>query len=250
MGLLSLAIIQAQRPQPTPPNPWATITGGGVRIAVDPRGNPWVVNNANAIYKRASNQWTQLPGTGKDIGIGADGSVYVIGTNAVSGGFGIYKYVASSNSWQGIDGGGVRIAVDPRGNPWIVNDAGAIYRRVSNQWRLLPGSAKDIGIGADGTVYVIGTNAVGGGFGIYKYVASSNSWQGIDGGGVQIAVNPRGAPWVVNSANAIYRRVSNQWTLLTGAAKDIGIGADGSVYVIGTNAVSGGFGVFKYNGSR
>ena len=145
--------------------------------------------------------WEQLPGAAKDIGIGANDSVWVIGTNPVGGGFGIYRWDGSN--WNGTDGGAVRIDVDPKGIPWVVNDAGNIYRRVNNSWQQLPGAAKDIGIGANGSVWVIGTNPVGGGFGISRWDGSN--WRGTDGGAEQISVDKNGKPWVVNSAGDIYR---------------------------------------------
>jgi surface antigen len=197
------------------------------------------VNNATGIM------WQQLSGSAKDIGIGANGTVWVIGTNPVSGGYGIYKW--NGSGWQGIDGGALRIAVDPSGNPWVVNSSGNIFRRTPNGWQMLSGLAKDIGIGADGTVWIIGANPVSGGYGIYKW--NGSGWQGIDGGALRIAVDKSGTPWVVNSSGNIFRRTPNGWQMLSGLAKDIGIGADGTVWVIGTIPVAGGYGIYKWNGN-
>jgi hypothetical protein len=195
-----------------------------------------------------------LPGLGKDIGVGADGSVWVIGTNPVGAGadFGVHKW--NGTSWDGVDGGGVRIAVGPDGTPWVVNSAGQIFHRQGASWgRPLPGLGKDIGVGADGSVWVIGTNPVGAGadFGIYKW--NGTNWDGMGGGGVRIAVGPDGTPWVVNSVGQIFRRQGTSWGApLPGLGKDIGVGADGSGWVIGTNPVGAGadFGVHKWNGAN
>jgi hypothetical protein len=194
-----------------------------------------------------SGSWTERPGSAHDVGVGADGAVWVIGTNAVGGGYGIYEW--NGGDWVGVDGGGVRIAVDPGGAPWVVNDANNIYQRVGASWEQRPGSAHDIGIGADGAVWVIGTNAVAGGYGTYA-LGNGGDWVGVDGGGVRIAVDPSGAPWVVNDANNIYQRVGASWEQRPGSAHDIGIGADGAVWVIGTNAVGGGYGIYAWNGSN
>ncbi len=75
-----------------------------------------------------------------------------------------------------------------------------------SSWERLPGAAKDIGIGADGSVWVIGTNGTGGGYGIYKWQVSG--WSKIDGGAVQISVDNNGISWVVNSGDQIYRCVN------------------------------------------
>jgi hypothetical protein len=69
----------------------------------------------------------------------------------------------------------------------------------------LPGFAKDISVGKDGSVWIIGTNPVGpaNNFGIHKWTGSD--WVGIDGAGVQISVDDSGLPWIVNSKGKILR---------------------------------------------
>ncbi|WP_027268893.1 tectonin domain-containing protein [Leptolyngbya sp. PCC 6406] len=231
---------------------WNKVGGSAVRIAVAPDGTPWVVNSKGNIYKRENNVWRQMPGQAKDIGIGADSSVWVIGTEPESGGYGIYNW--NGQDWNKVGGSAVRIAVAPDGTPWVVNSKGAIYKRENNAWRQMPGTAKDIGIGADGSVWVIGTQRVFGGYTIHRW--NGTGWDRQNGGGVQITVTPNGNPWVVseptpnlpNSGNHIYQRSHNTWRQMPGQAKDIGIGADGSVWVIGTGSESGGYGIYSWNG--
>lgn len=187
-------------------NAWGGVDGGAARIDVDPSGNPWIVNGGGNIFRREATSWILLPGLAKDIGVGANGAAWIVGTNPSPGGFGIYRWTGTT--WQGIDGGAVRIDVDPRGNPWVVNSEGAILRREGNRWIRLPGAARDIGIGADGTVWIVGTNATGGGFGIFRWL--DNDWQKIDGGGTEISVDPKGAPWVVNADNNVFRRTQTE----------------------------------------
>ena len=103
-----------------------------------------------------------------------------------------------------------------------MNDAGLIFRRTAGGWQLLPGAAKDIDVGADGSAWVIGTNPVPGGFGIYRF--NGSGWDNVPGGAVRIGVGPDGLPWVVNSGGSIFRRSSNDWQLLPGAAVDIDVG--------------------------
>ena len=193
--------------------------------------------------------WQQLPGLATDIGVGGDGTAWIIGTNALGSDFGIKRFDVNSQNWVASDGGGVRIAVGPTGVPWIVNSAGEVYRRTSNSatsgsWQLLAGStAKDIGVGRDGSAWIIGTNALGGGdFGIKKW--NGSGWTASDGGGVRIAVGPTGVPWIVNSANQIYRRTTNDptsgaWPQLPGLGQDIGISDGNYAWLIGTAVVSG-----------
>jgi hypothetical protein len=188
--------------------------------------------------------WTQLPGAGMDIGVGANGSLWVLGTKAVDGGYEIYRW--NGSGWTQVQGGAVRIDVAPDGNAWVVNSTGQIHRYNGSGWTLMPGAAKDIGIGAKGDVWVIGTDAVPGGFGIYRW--SGSAWTKTRGGAVRIDVDPHGYAWIVNSTGQISRgyigSLGPDWSLMPGAAKDIGIGGDGSVFVVGTDN-----GVYKWSGS-
>ena len=83
---------------------------------------------AEASYAQSGKTWDQLPGFAKDIGVGGDGSVWIIGTNpgGTEHDFGIHKWTGSN--WQGIEGGGVEISVDSSGLPWVVNSMGNIVR--------------------------------------------------------------------------------------------------------------------------
>jgi len=178
-----------------------------------------------------------------DVGVGADGSVFVIGTDSVSltGGYGIYKLV---------DGrliklpacAGIRVAVDPHGMPWVVNKSHLIFRYNGTLvWDQMPGTATDIGIGADGSVYAVGTQDVSptGGYNIMKW--NGTSWDTMpDCAGIHIAVAPNGIPWVVNKSHIVFRYGGTYlWDPLYGVdANDIGIGAEGSVYVTGKDSTS------------
>lgn len=194
--------------------------------------------------------WEALPGSAQDIAVGEDGSAWAT-LMAVPGLYALSRW--NGVDWDGVVSGGVggvRIAVDPAGLPWVVNDARQIFRWDGNAFQQLPGLAQDIGIGPTGTPpYIVGTNAVPGGFGIYYWDGSS--WQQLpDYGGVRIAVGQDGTPWVVDNAQQIfvYRWNSRMWQQLPGAAYDIGVGADGSVWIVGTDTVPGGFRIYRWNG--
>lgn len=184
-------------------NGWYKVVGGAVRIDVEPNGTPWVVNSSGNIYRWDGRRWEQKPGAAKDIGIGGDGSIWVIGTGAVSGGYSIHKW--NGSAWDKVKGGAVRVDVDAQGIPWVVNSAGNIYRRNGGSWQQMPGAANDIGIGGN-TVWVIGSDSTGGGYGIHKWVENENSWLTVSGGATQVSAESSGRPWVVNSSGSIFRR--------------------------------------------
>lgn len=176
-----------------------------------------------------ANKWVHIGGAANDIGSGANGKTWVIGTNKEGKNYGIYRW---DNKWTKINGSAVRIDVDPFGNGWVVTNEKRIYRHDGKSWLLVPGAANDIGVGANGKVWVIGTNKEGKNFGIYRW---DGKWTKINGSALRIDVDPKGIPWVVTAENRIYRFNGKSWVLVPGAAKDIGIGGDGTVIVIGTD---------------
>ena len=155
------------------------------------------------IYTYGAGGWEQIDGEATDIGIGADGSVWIIGTNEVNGGYGVYRRSVWGWVQLEIDGGAIRIDVDPSGNPWVVDNDGNIFRKIGAKWwEQIDGEATDIGIGADGSVWIIRTSEVNGGYGVYRW--SERGWEQIDGGTAQISVDNRGTPWIVDSEGYIY----------------------------------------------
>ncbi|MEP6609499.1 MAG: tectonin domain-containing protein [Burkholderiaceae bacterium] len=180
-------------------NDWQIVPGGAVRIDVDPQGNPWVVNSFGNILRLGSSGWQPLPGLARDIGIGADGSVWVVGITPVPGGFAIYRW--SGRDWTIVPGGAVSIDVDPRGNPWVVNDSGEVFRYESGAWQLTSMRGTALTVSADGSVWLLGQERVPGGHSIHRL--TTKGWRKAPGGAVAISAGR--VPWLVNSEGRIYR---------------------------------------------
>ena len=195
-----------------------------------------------------SAQWQQIGGQARDIGVGANGTPWVVGW--VSSGGGNYPLAKwNGNFWETVamPGGAVRIDVGPNGNPWVVNAAGLIYRYSGSSWGQIGGQAHDVGIGADGTVWVVGWTNVAGGYNIAKW--NGSFWVDVPGGAVRIDVAPDGRAWIVNDAGLIFRYNGSGWEQIGGQAHDISIGADGTPWVVGWTGVAGGYNIAKWNGS-
>ncbi|MCY4264070.1 MAG: hypothetical protein OXE78_04355 [Gammaproteobacteria bacterium] len=168
--------------------------------------------------------WRQVPGLANDISVAANGDVWIISTNTQGGGFGIHQLDGPGGFV--VEGGALRVEVDPVGRPWVVNDNQEIFRLQSNGiWERMPGFALDIGIGANGDVWAANED------GVYSWTGTD--WLHRGGSGGRIDVGPDGRPWVVGFSNHIYTLVDSAWIELPGEAGDIGVGADGSVWVIG-----------------
>jgi streptogramin lyase len=166
-----------------------------------------------------------------DIGIGANGSVWVTASNGA-----IYKYDGAE--FNPIPGSASRIAVDPDGNAWVVNAAGSIYRYTGSYFVNVPGTASDIGVGADGTVWVTNPSGL-----IYRY--DGTNFQQMPGQASRIAVDPDGNAWVVNAAGSIYRYTGSYFVNVPGTASDIGVGADGTVWVTNPSGL-----IYRYDGTN
>jgi Tectonin domain len=151
-----------------------------------------------------SAQWQQIGGQARDIGIGANGTVWVIGWTAVPGGYNIGRW--NGSYWENIPGGAVRIDVDPNGNAWIVNDRGEIFRWNGRSWDGIGGQGRDVGIGADGVVWLIGWNSIPGGYPVFRW--NGSSWENIDGGLNNISGGQSGVAWGTNTEGLIWKRTN------------------------------------------
>lgn len=114
-------------------------------------------------------------------------------------------------------------------------------------WERIPGLAKDIGVGADGTVWVVGASEYGYDYGLYSW--DGRRWYQRNGSAVRVDVDPQGRPWIINDYNEIWMLDRGRWERIRGAATDIGIGADGSVWSLGVTERRGGYEIFRL-GSR
>jgi hypothetical protein len=214
-------------------------------------------------WGNASRQQSPLPGSARDIGIGANNAVWMISATAATGGSKIFKW--ETNQWLEAsgNGGAVRIAVAPDGVPWVVANNGTIYthsaNRTSGAWSVKPGCARDIGIGAEGSVWVTGCatpNAP-----IYKWNGSDWSHESANGLGVAISVDNLGRPWVANSGGFIYRRSSaatnaGVWNQVAAGtapgapaigATDISLSPSGEAYIISNQSSAGGYAIYAWD---
>jgi hypothetical protein len=158
-------------------NPGRTVSVGSkaVRIGVDPGGLPWVVNDKGEIFRSSgappfSLSWTQMPGAASDIGIGSDGTVWVIGAGGA-----LFRWDQTTGGWVRLPtGGGVRITVDGGGNPWVVNTFNEIWQHTGSAWNRFPGTAVDLSIGRGaflGLPYILGKDGQ-----VYRWNESTKTW--------------------------------------------------------------------------
>lgn len=184
----------------------------GVGVDAAPDGSVWVVQDNKAIfsYPYNSSQATYR-GDAKDIGIGADGSVWKIGTQTIPGtnDYTISKWNGGSDWQTPVSGGGVRLDVDYQGRVWIVNSANEVWKMKSDMrtFSRVDGMyATDIGCGAqDGQIFAVSTQPYNsaGDSRIYHYV-SGVTWESTNGGGYRVSVDNQGFPWLATKSGMAY----------------------------------------------
>lgn len=207
---------------------WDASDGAGVRISIDNQGLPWIVNKDGNIWRKTTSGWQNVEGQASDIDIGG-GAVETTWVLSKTGG--LWKW-GGPGGWRSSDGNGVRIAVDNLGQPWVVNSQGAIWRKANGVWEQLPGDAKDIDIGSDNTVYIVGRNKD-----LWKW--NSNSWvkdnkiSTFDAGIVRVSVGSSDNVWAITNEGNMWRYDGALWRQVeTGTASEIGI-ASGQVWILG-----------------
>ncbi|MGI9145135.1 MAG: tectonin domain-containing protein [Chloroflexota bacterium] len=150
----------------------------------------------------------------------APATIWIIGTSG-TGSHPILHYAQPTASWVTTDGLAARVAVASDGRPWVVNAAGAVFRRLAGRtsyddgsWQYISGiAASDIGVGADGSVWVLDMATLNGGHGIWPMTSAPASglsgvgtWRQIEGAAVAVSVGPDGQRFVVNSSGSVFSR--------------------------------------------
>lgn len=117
----------------------------------------------------------------------------------------------------------------------MLNKQGKVYKYNGKSFLERPGiEAKDIAVGADGSVWAVGLPKNAYGFTIYKSDATVRAWTKVAGSAVRITVDRNGMPWVINGQTKIFRFLPNQtWQMVEGKGYDIGAGPDGSIFSVG-----------------
>lgn len=181
-------------------------------------------------------QWERIPGEGFDVGVSPNGTTWLIGS-----GHSIHRW--NGRAWDRMSGEASRIDVDGSHNAWVVNEAGEIHRWTGSDWSPVAGSASDIGAGGN-AIWAVGRTPVVGGFNIMRW--NNGSWQNIPGGAVRIDVNQAGQAWVVNNAGDAFRWNGTTWVGARGKqGRDISVGSDGSVWMLGWDNVGSGYPIYR-----
>jgi hypothetical protein len=193
------------------------------------------------------NMWEQLPGLAREISAGPNGSLWCLGIGDSPNGYSLHEW--HIDHWNHIDGQAVQIAAGADDQAWIVNRDHRIFSRSTNDWMLRPGSAREVAISADGSIWCISARDIAPGGGSI-HIWNGNDWDHVDGAAVKIAVGPDGLAWIVNSAGQVFRRSGEGFELLPGLASEIAISPEGSVWCLSKGLTpEGGHSIHFWNGT-
>jgi len=194
-------------------NKWDLIQGNEeisdiVAVDVDDEGKIYIIATCGIYYLDCTDKWVRLPGTGKDIGVGANFDVWKIGSdqrNSKTLNFGVWKLFCECDCnciciricirfrklsfnicdpvskrrchWFRAGVYGVAIDVFPNGDAAVVKDNGTVHIADGVTFEIsavpgrLPQKAVDITVGNNGVMYVTIANGE-----IYKYNFTTKTW--------------------------------------------------------------------------
>ncbi len=179
---------------------WSKMSGKFVRITGGEGNHPWAVT-AKGTVMRFNGLWWETKGTNVvDVAGDAVGNILTAGVDGR-----IKRWEPLSGNWRQMSGLAKRIALDERGNPWVVAPDNRIYRYADNKWQAMSGvAARDIAVGGDGTPIVADVEGE-----VRVWNVETKSWDVIPGisGVVSVAVTPNGGAWAVRSDGSLQAMV-------------------------------------------
>lgn len=209
--------------------------------------------------------WTNINQSAIDIGVGAEGDVYVVGLDGY-----LYVYNFLANTFSHVLGDFemnsiTRVDVDSDGTPYVISGClGIYYLNCNNIWTLLPGCGTDIAVGRGDEVWKTGCDARAGGYGIWKLFCTCKSkcncdrtclrfrpmkynsnttgqkrkcfWYRIEGGAARLDVAPDGYPYVATEQGYIFRYDGVKFHAITGVlARDLTVSNEGLLFAVGVD---------------
>jgi hypothetical protein len=206
---------------------WTRIPRLASVLSVSPTNQPWYLTSGYSIFRpTGTNTFSEVGGAAVDIGVGANGTVWVIGTNNTGGGKGIYRFMNRWPFWQNMPGGALRVAVDPNGNAYVINSFDHLFQWTGSSWNYIStATGKDVAVSSGGTIFVMQSNKI-----LYKR-PSDLSWASLDAPVgktlLRISADLNGNPYVVTSDFKLFQYNGTYWYEIPTppqGALDVGVG--------------------------
>ena len=185
-----------------------------------------------------------LPGAAYDVAAGPDGTLAVVGVDGSGDGY--YVYLWRGANWQGVGSDALRITASPNCTLAWVSASGKAYGWRQGQTTPLPFSGIDLAYDPNGGLWLVSDQPAPGGFELYRWDGANLDPAGI--GALRVTATPNGTVWIVDETNRIFYSQNGGWQQAPGAARDIGAGADGSVWIISNTPAGIDCGIQRWNG--
>src|SRR6185436_601294 len=101
--------------------------------------------------EQAAPRWERVRGSAVELALSSAGTAYALDAD----GRAWRRAPGPASAWSPLPGIFARIDAGPEGEAWAVDRDGAVHRFTGSTWTLVPGRARDVAIGAEGTVYIL-----------------------------------------------------------------------------------------------
>ncbi|MFK7904829.1 MAG: hypothetical protein AB8B69_06875, partial [Chitinophagales bacterium] len=216
---------------PQSQNEWTYLDWEGKDVAVDVKGNTWIINQENEVAFHDGKSWQMFPHAIRARAIAVDGesTPWVVGQDGL-----IYKGTQQFG-WERISGAsGQDIAVDGNGIPWIISHDNTIHYYDGLSWQFYSDVlGKRIAADGNSVAWIIGMDNQ-----VYRMDTSMS----IGGAGIDISVDRFGMPWVIGTDNMVYYNDGMDWQLFSPQAggKAISLNRNGRLCITdGEDAIWG-----------
>lgn len=166
--------------------------------------------------------WEDMPGRLSQIDVGADGTIFGLGTVSRSGLYDVFTF--SGSSWRKVPGRLYEVEVAPNGRPVGTSSSQRLWEYSGSRWTLASSDVIDVAIDDRGTLFAALTDGTIG-------VRQGDNWRGL-GKGDSVEAGPGGLI-VMRDDDGPLRVVSpfGHFTL-PGEVSDYSVGADGRIYAV------------------
>jgi hypothetical protein len=204
-------------------------TGQSHSIDTDNAGIPYVVNKAGNAWKFETSNWTKAFTTPsiRDFGISPTNTFWKLDRIDSK------PYSLSGSTWSVQGTISEKIAVGPH-YTWTVDSSNNVKKYNGTSWATVTGKAREIGAGADGSIFTIGnTETAFKGFMVQKLGTSAFAdIENTPSSPVKVNVDYMGHAWVTDIWGFIHNYTGKEWIVQVGNAQDAIRGVDDKVWVL------------------
>ncbi len=182
---------------------WTPLAGEGVRTAALRGGRYFAIRRDGELTFFDGLRIGLAGLRALDVAIDDAGAVYAIRADGA-----LMRRTGPADPWEALAAiGARRLATAPDNSVWLALAAGGIARWIDGKLEPVPGSARELAIGADGTVLAVDRDGI-----LERWMPFSRSWEPEPAPSdlASIALSPQNVPWAATTNGAIVTRAALQ----------------------------------------